>query len=285
MYGIYLAIASLVLLFAHFSSAGGFGSLTSLDAGTGLGFVQLPVQRTAQHSNGAPKILHRINDKFSAVDLGSLAVVYTINISIAGQDTTVNLDTGSFELWVDPDCSKAAPYNPFLGNYSASPNDVLHSPEYCKSIGRYDPALSPTAKDLHKGDQLFYADNTTVELNYYTDNVHIGGLQISGQQFGVANITSSHVLGIMGLGPDIKYGYNSSSLRHNLILDSMAAQSLIESRAFSMSLRNSDDAAGSIIFGGLDQKKFQGSLQKLTLESPEMSAGTYGEDEKKTTYG
>ncbi|KAI3393560.1 hypothetical protein diail_4151 [Diaporthe ilicicola] len=92
----------------------------------------------------------------------------------------------------------------------------------------------------------------------------------------------------MGMGPNTAYGYNSSSQPHNLILDSMASQGLIASRAFSLDLKNYDNATGSIIFGGLDKKKFQGSLQTLPLQSPQMSAGAYGDgssDDKHTTYG
>lgn len=280
MYGIYLAIASLVLLFARASSALSVGSLASLDADTGLGFVQVPVQQTGQQSNGAPTIWHRANDKFSEVDFGALFLLYSINISIAGQDTTVMLDTGSFELWVDPDCSKAGG--------DVSPEDVAHSPEFCKSIGRYDPELSPTAKNLQQGGHLLYGDNATVDFNSYTDNVRIGGLEISEQQFGVANASHSYAVGVMGMGPNVDYGYNSSSKLHNLVLDSMASQGLIASRAFSLDLRKYGDETGSIVFGGLDQKKFQGSLQTLPLESPKTPAGVYGSgipNETITTYG
>lgn len=291
MYGIYLAIASLVLLFAHSGSALGVGNLASLDADSGLGFVQVPVQQTGQQSNGAPTIRHRANDKFSEVDLGALFTLYSINISIAGQNTTVMLDTGSFELWVDPDCSKAAPD---IGG-DVSPDDVLHSPEFCKSIGRYDPALSPTAKNLQQGGQILYADRATVDFNYYTDDIGIGGLQISGQQFAVANTSNSSAVGTMGMGPNVDYGYNSSSRSYNsssqlynLVLDSMASQGLIASRAFSLDLRRYGDETGSIVFGGLDQKKFQGSLQSLPLESLKIPAGVYGNGthhERITSYG
>lgn len=284
MYGIYLSIASLVLLFARASSALGVGSLASLDVDTGLGFVQVPVQQTGQQSNRAPTIRHKATDKFSEVDLGALFILYSINISIAGQDTTVMLDTGSFELWVNPDCSKAAPY---IGA-DVPPDDVLHSPDFCKSIGRYDPALSPTAKNLQQGGHLLYGDNATVDFNSYTDNVRIGSLEISEQQFGVANASHSYAVGMMGMGPNVDYGYNSSSKLHNLVLDSMASQGLIASRAFSLDLRKYGDKTGSIVFGGLDQKKFQGSLQTLPLESPKTPAGVYVNGtphETITTYG
>lgn len=286
MYGMYLASASLMLLFAHASLALGVGSPASLDADTGLGFSQIPVQQSGQQSNGAPTIRHRADDKFSEVDLGALFIMYSINISIAGQDTTVILDTSGSELWVDPDCSKAARYNSTLGG-DVSLDDVLHSPEFCKSIGRYDPALSPTKK-LQSGGHIYYADNTEVDFNYYTDNIGIGSLEISGQQFAVAYDSRSTAVGIMGVGPHIHYGYNSSSQRNTFVLDSMASQGLIASRVFSLDLRNRGNETGSIVFGGLDQKKFLGSLQALPLESFKTSAGVHGngtDHEMNTSYG
>lgn len=282
---IFLAITSLVLLFAPSSSAINLRSLTSLDAGSGPGFIHVPVQQTAQQTIVAPMIRRRDSGHYSAVALGHLSsalTTYTINISISGQDTTVVLDTGSSELWVDPTCSMAAGDN-VKDSAGVSVNDQRHSSDYCESIGRYDPALSPTAMDLKSRDFIVYADTSTAKVNYYTDNISIGGLQISGQQFGVANGTSGIALGVMGMGPNVVYGYNSSSQPHSLVLDSMASQGLIASRAFSLNLREHDDATGSIVFGGVDQKKFLGSLQTLPLESLQVAAGASGDGSSRET--
>lgn len=277
MYSIYLTISGLLLLFAQTSWGLDFGSLTRRDAASGPGFIHVPVQKTAQEWDGSPGTQRRATSMSSVVGLKNMSLQYTINISIAGQLTTVNLDTGSFELWVDPNCSTAARFNDSDID-GGSDVDPLHSYDYCKSIGRYDPASSPTAKDLQESASLTYADNSTVDINYYTDNLGIGGLEISGQQFGVAEDSKFLTFGVMGMGPNPWYGYNST----NLILDSMASQGLIASRAFSLDLKNSYDAEGSIIFGGLNVKKFQGPLQTLQLESPQMSEGVYGGGNNKT---
>lgn len=288
---IFLPITSLVLLFAQSSSALNLPSLTTLGADSGPGFIHVPVQQKAQQTHVAPMIRRMDSGHYSAVELGHLSsalTTYTINISIAGQDTTVVLDTGSSGLWVNPTCSTAAGDN-VTDSEGGPANDQRHSPDYCKSIGRYDPIFSPTAFDLENGDTFVYADNTTAEVNYYTDNISIGGLQISGQKFGVANDTNGIALGIMGMGPNIVYGYNSSSQPSSHILDSMASEGLIASRAFSLNLGEHEDSTGSIIFGGVDQKKFLGSLQTLPLESRHMAAaGTSGDgssNELITVYG
>lgn len=283
MHGIYLAISGLLLLSAQTSSGLDFGSLTRRDAASGPGFIHVPVQKTAQKWNASPRTQRRATSTSFVISLEHISLQYNINISIAGQLTTVILDTGSFELWVDPNCVTAARFN-YSDTDGGSDVDLLHSSEYCKSIGRYDPASSPTAKDLRESTSFTYADNSTVDINYYTDNLGIGGLEISGQQFGVAEDSKFFTVGVMGMGPNPSYGYDST----NLILDSMASQGLIASRAFSLDLRNSYDADGSITFGGLDVKKFLGPLQTLPLESPQMSEGVYGGGSNKTkttTYG
>lgn len=71
----------------------------------------------------------------------------------------------------------------------------------------------------------------------------------------------------MGMGSSLIHGYNTSRQPYSLILDSMASQGQVESRAFSLNLGGYDDSTGSIIFGGLDKKKFSGSLQTLPLDS------------------
>lgn len=238
------------------------------------GVVQVPIARNYEQA-----VRKRANSNFASADLTNLATAYTINISIAGQPTSVVLDTGSFELWVDPDCSTASRVVATGSDADSSDTIVtvdspVSSPHYCKKIGRYDPSTSSSAEALGSGAVLRYADTTTIEINYYTDTIDIGGLTIDGQQFGVANVTNATGLGIMGLGPNTIAGYNVSSQSYNLILDSMASQGQITSRAFSLNLRDFENSTGSLIFGGLDKRKLAGSLQTLPLESVQMTSQT-----------
>lgn len=253
------------------------------------GAVNVPVARGGQRPSLGQMMQKRASSKFAAVDLANLDSAYTINISIAGQSTSVVLDTGSYELWVDPDCSTASRVNSTGSDggdsNSATDSDVT-SPQYCESIGRYDPSSSSTAEALDKGSVFRYADSTTIEVNYYTDTIDIGGLTITKQQFGVANVTNATALGIMGMGPSSTAGYNQSQQSYSFILDSLASQGQIASRAFSLDLRDYDNSTGSLIFGGLDNKKFSGSLQTLPLESVQMTSKTStGQSVTFTDYG
>lgn len=64
--------------------------------------------------------------------------------------------------------------------------------------------------------------------------------RIEGQQFGIANDSANVPLGILGLGPPT----GSYESKYPLVLDNLADQGHIESRAFSVDLRNADDDEG-----------------------------------------
>ena len=51
------------------------------------------------------------------------------------------------------------------------------------------------------------------------------------------------------------------------LINSMVNQEIIESRTFSIDVAHlgSEDDHGSIIFGGVDSKKFRGQLEKLPM--------------------
>lgn len=153
------------------------------------GVVHVPVVRSKAPSGLQQALRKRANDKYAAVDLQNLQAVYSINISIAGQPTSVVLDTGnntrfplapqpqlprrtmvlvisiyrltpvrltgSFELWVDPNCDTASRLGDEADSDEGSTADSdASSPEYCKSIGRYDPSSSSTAEALDEGSKL-----------------------------------------------------------------------------------------------------------------------------------
>lgn len=197
------------------------------------------------------------------VSLRNMEFGYTAKISIAGQSTSVVLDTGADHLWVDPICPTA----PRRRAYNCVRDSAITSPQYCESVGLYDPSSSSTAEAPGRYRIFEYADGSTVGIEYYADTIDIDGLTISKQQFGVAMVSYTPTVGIMGMGPSFIHGYNTSRQPYSLILDSMASQGQIESRAFSLNLGGYDDSTGSINFGGLDKKKFSGSLQTLPPES------------------
>ena len=68
-------------------------------------------------------------------------------------------------------------------------------------------------------------------------------MTIENQIFGVANASNQTALGIMGIGPSSLDGFNKSK-PYSLILESLATQGHINSRAFSLDLRDYDNSTG-----------------------------------------
>ncbi|GAW27089.1 putative secreted aspartic proteinase [Rosellinia necatrix] len=179
------------------------------------------------------------------------AKLVTIGTSRNGRKQVVDvlIDTGSFELWVNPLCSKA------------------NVPQYCETFGRYDPALSSTAQKMN-GNDAFSIKYGSGEVagHYYKDDIYISGAKIEHQQFGVANTSELVWFGIMGLGRGLGGGF----VNYPLVVDSLAAQGFTNTKLFSMDLgRQIGPGAfvtGEMVFGGVDRNKYAGFLKKVPTD-------------------
>ncbi|KAK8047321.1 hypothetical protein PG996_015385 [Apiospora saccharicola] len=171
----------------------------------------------------------------------------TVGTSANPQKVDVLLDTGSFELWVNPDCAKS------------------NVADFCKGFGQYDPNQSSTAKNLSQGFSIQYGSGSA-SGTYFTDDIFISGAKITGQQFGVANTSDLVWFGIMGLAR----GKGNGFLNYNTVLDSVVAQGFANSRLFSLDLGSQGQPAavisGEIVFGGVDTNKYAGNLVKVEID-------------------
>lgn len=168
---------------------------------------------------------------------------YVINLSIGTPSQVVQLaiDTGSSDIWVNPTCSTGT------------------EPATCALYARYNPGTSTSAVNTNVGMSIQYGIGSA-SGSYYTDNMILGGASITAQQFGVATSTGSLNIGLLGVGLG-----NGWCTNYNNIIDQLALQGLINSRAFSLDLRSIADIQGSIIFGGVDTGKYSGFLKKLPM--------------------
>jgi hypothetical protein len=90
---------------------------------------------------------------------------------------------------------------------------------------------------------------------------------VTNQIFGVANASNQTSTGILGIGPS-QVGFNNTpEYPYTLMLSNMQKQGLIQSRAFSLDLRDWDNSTGSLIFGGVDKGKYSGALQQIPFET------------------
>jgi hypothetical protein len=83
----------------------------------------------------------------------------------------VLLDSGSIELWVNPNCDNANTAN---DAQTVSNTNGVDNPDndadYCEKVGRYDHTASSTAKTPGLKDTTFqYADFSFADVTYYQD--------------------------------------------------------------------------------------------------------------------
>ncbi|TQW01011.1 hypothetical protein V2A60_002029 [Cordyceps javanica] len=178
-----------------------------------------------------------------------------IGIGTPPQNITVLIDTGSSELWVNPDCSTAR----------------AQDAQQCASFGRYEPGKSRTpptgpfgSEEIRFGDPTDTSTLTSVNITYFTDKIAFGRLSIKNQTFGVVTASERQSQGILGLAPDLHEGFRSGE-PYSLVLNSMARQRVIASRVFSLDLRHSDAKSGALIYGGLDRSRFIGTLDRVPI--------------------
>ncbi|KAI0531517.1 aspartic peptidase domain-containing protein [Xylaria digitata] len=206
-------------------------------------FVKLPVV----HSTNRQVFAKVYQDKraIATVPLAKRAdVAYyaKLNIGTPPQPVFVQLDTGSFELWVNPNCTTLR-----------GSSDV----RFCEAIGHYDPSSSSSSIELTTTKTLRYGIGSAV-VQYVVDSVGLAGTDTLLQevQFGVALDTVDEFSGILGIG----HGENLT-IRYKNLIDQLADQGATSTKAFSLALGSKSEQEGVIIFGGLDTSKFSGTLQ------------------------
>ncbi|KAI9648439.1 hypothetical protein NHQ30_003073 [Ciborinia camelliae] len=218
----------------------------------GDGIFQLGVSKVA----GVPNIQKRQSKSNLANPYIGDIYMITIQIGNPPQSITLSIDTGSSDVWVNPQCSTSG-WTSFCGSYP-----------------QYDPTKSTSFVPLSQALNLAYGIGAVTGA-YATDNFIMGaGPTIKKLQFGVATGSNRMFAGIMG----VSWGLGLGTGYYNII-DQLALQGLTKTRAFAIDLGNVDTASGmivslvngfnqltypsgSIIFGGLDTKKYYGPLIK-----------------------
>lgn len=81
--------------------------------------------------------------------------IVSVSIGTPGQTVKVAVDTGSSELWVNPQCSTA---------------QTEAQQQECEADGQYDPSQSSTYTDMNTGTTIPYGIGTA-QIEYARDNV------------------------------------------------------------------------------------------------------------------
>ncbi|EGX88046.1 yapsin, putative [Cordyceps militaris CM01] len=205
------------------------------------GLLRFPVS-TTERSSAQPARRQASTDLINQ-ESGSQYLI-SLSMGTPAQAVQVAFDTGSSELWVNPDCSTSG------------------EADLCRGLGRFVPGASTVS--LGKKGGVTYGKGQ-VKFDYVQDTVGLGSATISNQTFGAAYASSDLGEGILGAGPDLA-GFDAAP--YPLVVDSLARQGVINARAFSVDLRSVDSARGAVIFGGADTKKFAGTLTKCPIVVP-----------------
>ncbi|KAK3937813.1 acid protease [Diplogelasinospora grovesii] len=177
-------------------------------------------------------------------DLGGIAYVIQLEIGTPPQQIKVFVDTGSYELWVNPKCNSSA------------------DAAICQSYGNYYPTKSNSSAYVGGNFAVTYGTGA-VKGSYWSDIMSIAMFQIPAVQFAVANDSNYTFSGILGLGYSYPY-----SISYPSVLNLMVSQKLISAPIFSLGLGPEGDGFSEIIFGGVNRWKFAGYLEPVSIWPP-----------------
>ncbi|KUI74520.1 Candidapepsin-2 [Cytospora mali] len=233
------------------------------------GFISFPIHRGTKSLSARDATASLVNDDDTS---------YLIELAFGSnaQSVKVAIDTGSDELFVNPNCNDR--------DFSSAIQKA------CTADGEYEPNESTTANVTTQTSEIVYGSGA-VEIQYVVDSVGIPGTStnMSNVQFGMAINSEDLNEGILGLG----FG-EGVNLNYSNFVDQLAAQKVTNTKAFSVALGTSDTAGGSVIFGGVDTKKFSGSLASNAIQDPvsgdiqrysvQMNSITFKNDSATTKY-
>ncbi|KAJ0160119.1 Candidapepsin-2 [Colletotrichum tanaceti] len=230
------------------------------ETNTSPGVLSLPVYQDIRIHPLENLRRRQVTDTDAPV-LNVTSTTYLIELMIGtpGQDTKVAIDTGSSELWVNPNC------------VNAGSNAQTQS---CRANGQYDPEDSSSATITSQTGSITYGKGKVL-LQYVNDNIAIPGSDIALRKtyFGYATDSTDLNRGILGLS----FGEAVNNTGYRTVVDEMKAQKVIESLTMGIALGTKDEKTGSglISFGGVDTKKYSGNLHTAPILPPQNGENLY----------
>ncbi|KAI1114650.1 aspartic peptidase domain-containing protein [Nemania sp. NC0429] len=174
------------------------------------------------------------------------------------QPVTLVLDTGSSDVWV-------------LDAHADLCQSKSLQDRFGSCLATYEPTDSSTYKLVDPDAfQIQYLDGSGAEGDYIKDSFHIGGVSINALQVGLAE-NSSINSGLLGIGFNTNVAADKP---YPNIVDLLVNQDLIDVKAYSLYLNDLAAETGTILFGGLDTKKFIGQLKAVDI-LPDLQSKMY----------
>lgn len=168
------------------------------------------------------------------------------------------IDTGSSDLWVNSPSSRLC----------TSRGDP------CSDTGTYDLDQSSTVELVNRNFNISYADGSGAAGDYVTDTLKLQGQTVKELQFGIGldSSTPQNILGIGYTTNEAQSANNGDKPYQNLPAQ-LVADGVISSNAYSLWLNDLDASKGSLLFGGVDQDKYDGDL--ITMPVQQVADGFY----------
>ncbi|KAI6081483.1 acid protease [Hypoxylon rubiginosum] len=177
----------------------------------------------------------------------------TCSVGTPAQNLTLQLDTGSSDIWVP----------------SSSASVCEQASDDGCTFGSFDSSKSTSFTVV--GEDAFsisYVDGSSSTGDYITDTFQIGGATLDNMTMGLGRKTDIPY-GLVGVGYALNEAIVASTQSTSESYDNlpvlMQKQGLINTNAYSLWLNDLDANTGSILFGGIDTEKYKGDLSRIDI--------------------
>ncbi|KJZ73986.1 hypothetical protein HIM_06654 [Hirsutella minnesotensis 3608] len=208
------------------------------------GFLQLPVKTQESETNKRQLTPRQIQLGIEQKDIQSFI---NLTIGTPPQPQSLLFDLGSWSTWVNPDCS-----------------ELQNGREFCQNLPRFQANNSATIEDIGFPPQEIHYGSGRVVAATKSDKIGLGGVKVDKQLFAIATESTNMMAGIFGAGIDLSYRYFGEP-RYMPVFERLKSQGFIKRTLFGLDLRGPGDDGGSLTIGGIDLKKFTGSLEKRPI--------------------
>ncbi|OJD10227.1 hypothetical protein AJ78_08679 [Emergomyces pasteurianus Ep9510] len=216
--------------------------------------VRFDLQRRVVHNpvNRNHKRLRKRHKKYIQDKMNNEGTQYVLEIGLGTppQTLTLQVDTGSSDLWVNA-------VNTTFSEQMLNP--WAHG-------GTYDPDASSTVQYISSNFKIEYFDGAGATGDFLTDTLTIGNKKVQNVQFGVGYQSRSNQ-GVMGLGflaNEVEVAVKHRDPYLNLPF-ALKEAGLIACACYSLWLNTMDSSHGVVLFGGIDVEKYDGTLEPVAL--------------------
>lgn len=227
-----------------FAAIASFAAL-ALAAPANPGFLAVPMTRNPTPEQ--PKGISFAAGGGINVDMINEVMAYNVDIKVGGSKVTVQVDTGSSDLWV----------------FSSTSTYCENDSTLCQKYGAYDASKSKNSKNTGENFEIQYGIGSA-SGSYYTDDAALGDAAVSNFQFGVSvgDKTSGDV-SVFGIGP---VNDEATQNHYDNFPAALKKQGVIKKNAYAMAFGLPGDKQGSeITFGAYNTGRYSGDLKTVDV--------------------